>query len=134
MAVGAFHAAGAPLRDQGHEVHWMVTQPAVVGDFLAGAGFTGFAAPSVPEATRPGPPLTYADILLRFGYAEPRALFGLVGGWREAMRLTGARLVLADHAPTALRRRAQHGPAGHAVLQRLHRPAPPQPPLPNMRP
>jgi UDP:flavonoid glycosyltransferase YjiC (YdhE family) len=80
----------------------MVTQPAVVGDFLAGQGFTWLAAPTLPEVARPGPPLTYADILLRFGYADSRALFGLVGGWREAMRLTAARLVLADHAPTAL--------------------------------
>jgi UDP:flavonoid glycosyltransferase YjiC (YdhE family) len=100
--VGAFMPLARALRDQGHEVHWMVTQPAVVGDFLAAAGFTWLAAPAVPEVTPQGPPLTYADILLRFGYADSRALFGLVGGWREAMRLTGARLVLADHAPTAL--------------------------------
>lgn len=100
--VGAFMPLARALREQGHDVHWMVTQPAVVGEFLASEGFNWLAAPTVPEVSRSGPPLTYADILLRFGYAEPRALFGLVGGWREAMRLTGARLVLADHAPTAL--------------------------------
>jgi hypothetical protein len=44
----------------------------VVGDFLAKEGFTWLAAPTLPEASRPGPPLTYADILLRFGYADPR--------------------------------------------------------------
>ena len=100
--VGAFMSLARALRDQGHEVHWMVTQPAVVGDFLDSQGFSWLAAPSIPEVVRQGPPLTYADILLRFGYADPRALFGLVGGWREAIRLTGASLVLADHAPTAL--------------------------------
>ncbi len=100
--VGAFMPLARSLREQGHEVQWMVTQPAGVGDFLAAAGFTWLAAPTTPESTRPGPPLTYADILLRFGYAEPRTLFGLLGAWREAMRVTGTRLVLADHAPTAL--------------------------------
>jgi UDP:flavonoid glycosyltransferase YjiC (YdhE family) len=92
------------LRQAGHEVHWAVTQPAAVGDFLAKDGFTWLAAPSTAEASRPGPPLTYADILLRYGYAESKALLGLVGAWRELMRLTGARLVLADHSPTALLR------------------------------
>ncbi|MCX7150273.1 MAG: hypothetical protein NTY05_12825, partial [Rhodocyclales bacterium] len=100
--MGVFLPLARQLRDQGQDVHWMVTQPTVAGDFLAREGFTWLAAPTVPETTRQGPPLTYADILLRFGYTDPRALFGLVGGWREAMRLTGARLVLADHAPTAL--------------------------------
>ena len=121
------------LRDQGHDVHWMVTQPAVVGDFLASEGFTWLAAPMVPEVARQGPPLTYADILLRFGYANPRALFGLVGSWREAMRLTGADLVLADHAPTALlAARTLDIPV---MLFSNGFTAPPQrTPLPNMRP
>ena len=100
--MGVFLPLARELRRAGHAVHWTVTQPAQVGDFLANEGFTWLAAPSMPEVTRPGPPLTYADILLRFGYADPSALFGLVGGWREAMRLTGSELVLADHAPTAL--------------------------------
>lgn len=100
--VGPFMPLARELRQAGHEVHWAVTQPAAVGDFLAKNGFTWLAAPSTTEANRPGPPLTYADILLRFGYADPKALFGLVGAWREMMRLTGASLILADHSPTAL--------------------------------
>lgn len=100
--VGVFLPLARALRAAGHQVHWLVTQPALVGEFLAGEGFAWLAAPGIPEIARQGPPLSYADILLRFGYAEPRALFGLVGAWREAMRLTGARLVLADHAPTAV--------------------------------
>lgn len=131
--VGTFMPLARALRDEGHDVHWMVTQPAVVGDFLAGEGFAWLAAPTVAEATRQGPPLTYADILLRFGYADPRALSGLVGGWREAMRLTGARLVLADHAPTALlAARTLNIPV---MLFSNGFTAPPRrSPLPNMRP
>ena len=131
--VGAFMPLARALRDQGHDVHWMVTQPAVVGDFLATEGFTWLAAPTVPEAARPGPPMTYADIVLRFGYAEPRALFGLVGGWREAMRLTGARLVLADHAPTALLAARSMGLPVMLFSNGFTAP-PRRSPLPNMRP
>ena len=100
--VGAFMPLARTLRDQGHEVHWAVTQPASVGDFLASQNFSCVAAPVIPELSRPGPPLSYADILLRFGYADAKALFGLVGAWLELMRLTGAKLVMADHAPTAV--------------------------------
>ncbi|MBK9624087.1 MAG: hypothetical protein IPO38_05865 [Rhodocyclaceae bacterium] len=100
--VGAFMPLARSLRDQGHAVHWAVTQPASVGDFLASQNFACVAAPVIPELSRPGPPLSYADILLRFGYADAKALFGLVGAWAELMRLTGAQLVMADHAPTAV--------------------------------
>jgi UDP:flavonoid glycosyltransferase YjiC (YdhE family) len=104
-----------------------------VGDFLARNDFNWLAAPTLPEATRPGPPLTYADILLRFGYADPHALFGLVGGWRETMRLTGARLILADHAPTALLAARSLGIP--VMLFSNGFTAPPRcSPLPNMRP
>lgn len=131
--VGAFMPLARALRDAGHDVHWMVTQPAVVGDFLAGEGFAWLAAPTVPEVTRQGPPLSYADILLRFGYADPRALFGLVGGWREAMRLTGSRLVLADHAPTALLAARSLGIPVMLFSNGFTAP-PRRSPLPNMRP
>ena len=131
--VGAFMPLARALRDKGHDVHWMVTQPAVVGDFLASEGFTWLAAPTVPEVSRQGPPLTYADILLRLGYADPRALFGLVGGWREAMRLTGARLVLADHAPTALLAARSMGMPVMLFSNGFTVP-PRRSPLPNMRP
>ena len=100
--VGAFMPLARSLRDEGHEVHWAVTQPASVGDFLAAQNFACVAAPVVPELSRPGPPLSYSDILLRFGYADAKALYGLVGAWIELMRLTGAQLVMADHAPTAV--------------------------------
>ncbi len=121
--VGPFMPLARELRQAGHEVHWAVTQPSAVGDFLAKNGFTWLAAPTMPEASRPGPPLSYADILLRFGYADPRSLFGLVGAWREADAPdgspAGAGRSRADGAPG----RADAGYPGHAVLQRLHRPA-----------
>lgn len=100
--VGAFMPLARALRDAGHELHWAVSQPGQVGDYLAGMGFGWLAAPAAGEEAVAGPPLSYADILLRFGYRDGKALFGLTGAWRELMRLTQARLVLADHAPTAV--------------------------------
>ncbi len=131
--VGAFMPFASRLRAAGHELHWAVAQPGQVGAYLAGEGFAWLPAPAVSEAIQTGPPLSYADILLRFGYAEPRTLFGLAGAWRELMRLTGARLVLADHAPTALlAARSLDLPVmlfsnGFTVPPRLN-------PLPGMRP
>ncbi len=131
--VGPFMPLAQELREAGHEVQWTVTQAATVGDFLARNDFAWLAAPTVPEVSRPGPPLSYADILLRFGYADPRALFGLVGGWREAMRLTGARLGLADHAPTALLAARSLGIPVMLFSNGFTAP-PRRSPLPNMRP
>ena len=131
--VGAFMPLARALRAEGHAVHWAVCQPAQVGAYLAGEGFDWLAAPVVTEMPRQGPPLSYADILLRFGYADANALFGLVGAWRRLMQLTGAELVLADHAPTAvLAARTLGLPVmlfsnGFTVPPRLS-------PLPNMRP
>ena len=131
--MGVFLPLARELRQAGHEVHWVVTQPAIAGELLASEGFAWIAAPTVAESMRPGPPLTYADILLRFGYADPRALFGLTGGWRETMRLTGAELVLADHAPTALLAARSLGLP--VMLFSNGFTAPPRhSPLPNMRP
>lgn len=131
--MGVFLPLARRLREAGHDVHWLVTQPAVVGDFLASEGFAWLAAPTVPEAARQGPPLTYADILLRFGYADTQALFGLVGAWREAMRLTGAELILADHAPTAVLAARTLGIPVMLFSNGFTAP-PRRTPLPNMRP
>ncbi len=131
--VGAFMPFAKALRQAGHSLHWAVTQPAEVGAFLAGEDFTWLPAPVHPEVRRDTPPLSYADILLRFGYADPGALFGLVGAWRELMRLTRPRLVLADHAPTAvLAARTLDLPV--MLFSNGFTLPPRERPLPNMRP
>ncbi len=100
--IGAFLPLGRALRDQGHTVSWIVTQTGPAARLLHGEGFTWMQAPVSAETRRNGPPLSYADILLRFGYSEAEDLLGLVVAWRELLRLSGAELVLADHAPTAV--------------------------------
>lgn len=50
----------------------------------------------------PEPPLSYAEILLRYGYHDVQALAGVVSAWRALLMLVGPHLVIASHAPTAL--------------------------------
>lgn len=100
--IGTFLPVARELRARGHAVHWVVTHPHQAARLLPAAGFDWLAAPVMPEQRRSGPPLNYADILLRFGYADANDLLGLTVAWRELLRLTGAHVVLADHAPTAI--------------------------------
>lgn len=100
--VGAFLPLARTLRQRGHDVHWAVSQTDAAARLLAQEGFTWLQAPGRREIPRAEPPLSYNDILLRFGYANREDLLGLVVSWRELLRLTGAQVVLADHAPTAI--------------------------------
>lgn len=100
--IGTFLPVARELRTRGHAVHWAVAEPHQAARLLPREQFAWLAAPTFPEQRREHPPLNYADILLRFGYANADDLFGLTVAWRELLRLTGARIVLADHAPTAI--------------------------------
>ena len=111
----------------------MVAQTTPTARLLAKEGFTWLQAPNCPETPRAGPPLSYSDILLRFGYANGEDLLGLVVAWRELMRLTGAQAVLADHAPTAILAARTLGIPVVLFCSGFYVP-PRQRPLPNMRP
>lgn len=131
--IGAFLPMARALRARGHGVDWIVAQVGSAARLLEREGYTWLQAPTLPEARRDGPPLSYADILLRFGYANATDLLGLVVAWRELLRLTGSRLLMADHAPTALLAARSLGLP--AVLFSSGFCVPPrQFPLPNMRP
>lgn len=100
--LGAFLPLARTLRERGHQTAWAVAATSAAARLLDREGFAWLQAPRCPERTRPGPPLSYADILLRFGYADAADLLGLTVAWRELIRLSGARMILADHAPTAI--------------------------------
>jgi UDP:flavonoid glycosyltransferase YjiC (YdhE family) len=100
--IGAYLPMARALRERGHQVSWIVTDVGAAARVLANEGFTWLQAPKQTETPREGPPLTYSDILLRFGYDRPDSLFGLVVAWRELFQLSGTQLVMADHAPSAL--------------------------------
>lgn len=131
--VGAFLPLARALRQRGHDVRCALTQAGPAARLLVQEGFTWLQAPSCPETPRAGPPLSYNDILLRFGYARNEDLLGLVVAWRELLRSSGAQAVLADHAPTAILAARTLGiPVALFCFGFI---APPrQRPLPSMRP
>lgn len=47
-------------------------------------------------------PVTYADLLVAAGYANPAVLGTLVDAWRTLFDIARADAIVADHAPTAL--------------------------------
>lgn len=131
--IGCFLPLARALRNKQHQVSWAVNAPHLAARMLDQEGFSWLQAPTIPEQPRQGPPLSYADILLRFGYASPPDLLGLVVAWRELIRLTRTDILIADHAPTALLAArslslpAVHFSSGFCVPPR-------QIPAPNMRP
>jgi len=131
--IGAFLPMARELRRRGHDVRWIVADVGATARLIANEGFAWLQAPVMREARREGPPLSYADILLRFGYGNATDLLGLVVAWRELFINSGARLVMADHAPSALLAARTLGlpvvlfSSGFCV-------PPQQAPSPNMRP
>ena len=100
--IGAFLPVARVLRQRGHDVRWAVAQTGPAERLLSPDHFNWLQAPAWHETPRAGAPISYNDILLRFGYANGTDLLGLVDAWRDLMRATRAQAVLADHAPTAI--------------------------------
>jgi UDP:flavonoid glycosyltransferase YjiC (YdhE family) len=131
--IGAFLPIARVLRDRGHDLQWVVTQTGAAARLLSREGFVWSQAPVTNELIKDHHPITYADILLRFGYSDSDDLLGLVVAWRERFRLGKAELVVADHAPTAvLAARTMGLPV--VLFSTGFTVPPPVRPLPNMRP
>lgn len=89
------------LADRGHDVSLAVPKEA------SGAiSATRFVVIDAPHYTVPPPPgfaaLSYADLLMHGGYAEPGALRPLMAGWRAILDQAAPALLIADFAPTAM--------------------------------
>lgn len=99
--VGASVPLARELNRRGHRMAWAVKDTRACTSLLQ-ADDAWVQAPVAPE--RPGgpAPINYADILLRHGYDDPDGLCGRVVAWRTLYLALGTRLVLADHAPTAI--------------------------------
>ncbi|WP_020484129.1 glycosyltransferase [Methylomonas sp. MK1] len=90
------------LRQQGHQVFFVVRDTAVAAQLLTPEGFAYAQAPVNVDKKRLPHPVNYAEILIASGYADPAVLLGLVQGWISLIRLFKADLIVVDHAPTAL--------------------------------
>ncbi|MDD2761852.1 MAG: hypothetical protein PHH11_16365 [Methylomonas sp.] len=91
------------LREQGHEVLFLVRDTATAGQLLDPCGFSFCQAPICLNRKRLArPPANYAEMLIAAGYFDEALLRGLVRGWLSMVELFEADLVVVDHSPTAL--------------------------------
>jgi UDP:flavonoid glycosyltransferase YjiC (YdhE family) len=92
------------LRERGHEVVFALKDLSNAEAILGRHGFTLLQAPiwTAPVPGLPKPPLSYTEILFRFGFLNKSGLTGMLKGWRELYALVKPDLMLADHSPTAL--------------------------------
>lgn len=97
-----------PLLAAGHEVKLVLRDLSVLGPVFgplaAHPRLQAWQAPvwQLPLAGQP-PPATYAELLLHAGYLDATRLQGLAQAWRTLLQALQPDLLVADHAPTALR-------------------------------
>ncbi len=133
--LGPFLGLVPKLLERGHELHVAAREIVAADKALKGMPITLHQAPLCLNTYRglQEPPLNYAEILMRFGYLEPAMLQAMLGAWRTLIRTTGADVLVADHAPTALLAARGLGVA-RAVIGSPFNVPPAANPTPGMRP
>lgn len=100
--VGAFLPVAMALKNQEIAVHWVVPHTQMMTKLLGGGEWHWLQTPKVRERRGNTSPLSFADIMMRFGFANPNDLRRIVIAWRELFSITQPKVVLADHAPAAI--------------------------------
>jgi len=94
---------GAALERRGHAIGLMFRELQRLSVLPETAAWDVFQAPHLErEGEGIGRPVSFAEILLGCGYADPRVLSRLLARWRELLSQWKPDLVVADFAPTAL--------------------------------
>ena len=100
--VGIFAPIAKALHAQGHSISLASRETGTVAPLLRDLPVRLLQAPYLAEQPSNAPPVSYPDILTRFGLDRPSILQGHVEAWRALFELTRANLIIADHAPAAL--------------------------------
>src|SRR5687768_10010641 len=92
------------MRARGHEPVFAVSDVTRAEALLGAHGLPYLQAPMwQPRLPRSAVvPCSYSEILHHYGYLDAEGLLGLVKAWREIYALVEPRVVLFEHAPTAL--------------------------------
>ena len=91
------------LRRLGHDPLFVVRELYGAELLLAPHGLAWFQAPLwIGQVTNLPAAAGYAEMLMRFGFLNPRALTGICRAWRNLLAALKAEMVVMDHAPTAL--------------------------------
>jgi len=101
--IGRLLPLALEFQRRGHQPLFVIRELAGAESLLQPHGLTWFQAPlwigrveNLPEAAG------YAEMLMRFGFLNPRALTGIARTWRHLFSTLAADMVVMDHAPTAL--------------------------------
>jgi UDP:flavonoid glycosyltransferase YjiC (YdhE family) len=133
--LGPFLGLAPRLLERGHTLHVAAREIAGAAQALGSLPVTLHQAPLCLN-TYGGlqePPLNFAEILMRYGYLEPAMLRGMMSAWSSLIRMVGADVLIADHAPTALlAARGLNVP--RALIGSTFNVPPAVAPAPNMRP
>ena len=91
------------LRARGHSVAFAVRDLLGAEAILAPHQIRSFQAPLwIGQVTNLPSPISYPEMLMRFGFLNARALTGICRAWRNLVDLLRPDLLVLDHAPTAL--------------------------------
>lgn len=100
--MGHFYLLPEYYRDQGATVAWAVSDVDIAARTITAENFNYLQSPVATDRFQEKVPVSFSDILLHYGYANPAVLYDLTTAWRDLLAHTGAKLLLADHAPTAI--------------------------------
>lgn len=100
--LGVFAPLARQLAGLGHEITLAARETAALEPIARQLPVRVLQAPYLVESAAAQAPLSYADILTRFGLARPEVLRGHVAAWRGIFDLARPQLLIADHAPAAL--------------------------------
>lgn len=91
------------LRARGHQPVFAVRDLLGAETLLQRHDLQWFQAPLwIGQVTGLPPPIGYAELLMRFGFLNSRALTGIARAWRSLIDAVQPDLLVMDHAPTAL--------------------------------
>lgn len=91
------------LAARGHQPFFAVRDLLHAEALLGAQGFRWLQAPLwLGQLTNLPAPISYPELLMRFGFINAQALTGICRAWRNLIDLSGPTLLVLDHAPTAL--------------------------------
>lgn len=101
--IGRMLPLAQALRERGHDVRFVLRELTEAQRLLGTAGFTWYQAPLwTGRVTGLPPALNHAELLMKFGFLNARALLGVCRAWRSLFDLLQPALVVFDYAPTGL--------------------------------
>ncbi|MDO8938640.1 MAG: glycosyltransferase [Methylicorpusculum sp.] len=99
----AFLPVAQQLKQQGHEVLFVLKNLEYASTLLGSDGFPYLQAPvSWPGTQVMPPPASYPGILKNIGYSDETGLYSRACAWQTLIKYLRADLLILDHAPTAL--------------------------------